>query len=657
MATFVLIDHSLKGMGEHHFDYAVHILRAAESAGYEIVLATNQRFQDRSSLPANWRLYPLFRYDMHSKFAFYIGNQRRRPVDPLHRRIIWTTEPSNQWTPLAAALDLLDVCRAVVHGRERRRRLNYFTAACEKLFQHVRLNRGDHVFLPSMTEFDFLGLVPYLKGAPDSQVADWHCQLHCPILEGRPPDHERQRDRVEAMRRHFREALRQVPDQRLHFYATTEQLADQCNHLRVAHFEELAYPVSKAFRQRPPSVPSSHVAFARPAHAIGAAGEAALADVAPCQNRPLRVTCAGTIRKEKGQQHLVHLLNHLWNDYFATGKLQLVVQSDKPAYRLPLPNHPATPSKETESEPCPGIEPVLYAPYPLNPFEDKYVNLIRDSDIGLFLYDSDQYYARYSAILGEMLTAGVPVIVPAGCWLSEQIAEPTYDYLERLPQTLPVLGRLRTTDVLWRNLYGTLEESSPIARNVRFGDALSAVTGELAVPNGSTDLLVTFRWARPTQPGAYIRLQSDQYDADGQRIGRSVNIVGQRRNGGDLPVLIHLQRKASRVRLTWKNAYNQELLSVEDVQIAFLSASELPSGRCPAGAVGLAAADPRHAIELLEEMEAHYAHYRATAAAFSDKWFQAHEPKRTVAHLMANGCVDPNSSREAKVHRQRILSS
>ena len=54
MPKLYLIDHSLKGVGGHHFEYAVQVLEAAERAGYEPILAVSEylgcrirRFQRR----------------------------------------------------------------------------------------------------------------------------------------------------------------------------------------------------------------------------------------------------------------------------------------------------------------------------------------------------------------------------------------------------------------------------------------------------------------------------------------------------------------------------------------------------------------------------------------------------------------------------------
>ena len=43
------------------------------------------------------------------------------------------------------------------------------------------------------------------------------------------------------------------------------------------------------------------------------------------------------------------------------------------------------------------------------------------ADVGLFLYDPHRYVARCSGVLLEMFARGVPVIVPDGCWLADQV--------------------------------------------------------------------------------------------------------------------------------------------------------------------------------------------------------------------------------------------
>ncbi|MFQ5412007.1 MAG: hypothetical protein ACE5EC_06905, partial [Phycisphaerae bacterium] len=52
---FILIDHSIKGFGGHHYEYAVHVLQAARDLGFEPVLVVNRAFQSEPGSEAPWR--------------------------------------------------------------------------------------------------------------------------------------------------------------------------------------------------------------------------------------------------------------------------------------------------------------------------------------------------------------------------------------------------------------------------------------------------------------------------------------------------------------------------------------------------------------------------------------------------------------------------
>ena len=77
MPRFVLLDHSLKGVGGHHFDYALHVLRAADELGYEPVLVSNKRFRGHAKLPPTCRVMPLFRYHTYSKYTIFAGTKHK----------------------------------------------------------------------------------------------------------------------------------------------------------------------------------------------------------------------------------------------------------------------------------------------------------------------------------------------------------------------------------------------------------------------------------------------------------------------------------------------------------------------------------------------------------------------------------------------------
>src|SRR5205085_10195561 len=77
--------------------------------------------------------------------------------------------------------------------------------------------------------------------------------------------------------------------------------------------------------------------------------------------------------------------------------------------------------------------PVIYHPHPLS--TEAYNELIEKAHIGLLLHDAHSYYSRLSAVFQEYVCSGIPVIVPAGCWLGDQIAEENFQYVQSLLQT------------------------------------------------------------------------------------------------------------------------------------------------------------------------------------------------------------------------------
>ena len=191
--------------------------------------------------------------------------------------------------------------------------------------------------------------------------------------------------------------MRQSGAQRLHFHCTTEQLTAQYQSLGVARFATLPYPVHELFEPRPGP-----------------------------QAAPLRIACLGHSRREKGYGQLPSLLRALWDEWFGRARAQLVLQTHHPRQRRGLEQliRSLTPAG---SAPPPALD---FAGFPL-PLAG-YAELLCGADVGLMLYDSTRYYARCSGVLMEMLCAGVPVLVPAGGWLAEQIESVNQAYLDEI---------------------------------------------------------------------------------------------------------------------------------------------------------------------------------------------------------------------------------
>jgi hypothetical protein len=613
MNKFLVIDHSIKRIGGHNYEYALHILRAAERQGFRPILAVNRRFFERRRLPTTWQLYSPFR---HTTYEAARLAAKQRQLDPagalIGQEAGRLSLPADQRGRRGWLRALPATARRYLVGRYeaiRRNLISHFAEDLTRVFNALQLNKGDQVFVPTLSEDDLAGLLSFFRGASSqAHRATWHLQFHFSVYDGRAPRYEKQDARLATLVQLFHEANTALPPGSVHFYTTTEILADQFNRLGAACFQTLPYPVNPALLEK----------ARRSARTTG----------------PLRITSAGGVRAEKGTQELYRSVAPLWSDYFETGRLQLVVQA-KRLGKLPaeLRKHarydrePALLSAAADSPPK-----VAVIRWPLS--TEKYLDLIRNSDIGLLLYDADQYYARCSGVMVEMLKAGVPVIVPAGCWMADQIAESIFSHRERLCRTAAISAHLTPAEADWEA--GPAQRYYLWRRDARLlvGGSDAALCTRLAIPDGATHLCVRFRWSAMNPQASYVELAAETKIAARPQVAMR-EIVGMRPDGAAVPVLMALGPGVRTLQLTWRNAFDDQTLSLEDVEFLFLSAAK-SSGAL--GAVGLVAAGVDQAPRLLRDIADHYEYYRSTAEAFAPAWGEWHSPEKVV-HLLTHARV------------------
>ncbi|MEX2137894.1 MAG: hypothetical protein WD894_01445 [Pirellulales bacterium] len=609
MSNFVVIDQSVKRIGGHNYEYALHVLTAAEREGYRPILTVNRRFFERQRLPACWQLYTPFR---HTTYEAARLAAKQRQLDPDG---VLTSEEANRLSLPAERRGQRSWIRALPAGPRRyfirryenirRRIIGHYAEDLAQLFSALHLDRGDQVFVPTLSEDDLVGLLAFFRRheSSASQVT-WHLQFHFSLYEGREPGYASQDARLLQLKQLFGAAASMLPPGCVHFYTTTEILADQYNRLGASHFQTLPYPVNPALLEN--------------------------RRISGDSGGPLRVTCAGGVRAEKGTQELYRSVAPLWRDYFESGRLQLVVQA-KRLGKLPkeLRRHARYDRESVSVNGAMQSPPrVAVIRWPLS--TEKYLDLIRNSHIGLLLYDADQYYARCSGVMVEMLKAGVPVIVPAGCWMAEQIAEPIFIHRDRVCQTIPIVARLTPADADWEA--GRAQRYYLWRRDARLlvGGQGAVLGTRLSVPQGASHLCVRFRWGTANAPGSYLELTAAQTGIAARPLQTTREIVGARTEGAAVPVLMALTPATKHVQLTWRNAFNEDALSLEDVEFTFLSAE---AGACPLGAVGLVSAGVDQAARLLRDMADHYGHYRRTAEEFAPVWGEWHSPEKVVRLL------------------------
>ncbi len=546
MPKFVLIDHSLKDLGGHHYPYAYSVLAAAQHAGWQPVLATHRRFAQHSALPAEWRVHALYTHESYSRHTLDTQAQlNARPPGGSPAR--W--QAARQWWAM----------------RMRQRLASRFARDCARLFELEPLGRGDLVFMATTSELDLSGLTAFLGRSGVGLESDWHLQFHFGVFHGREPDYPAQAIAVEAVRHSFVSSLSQSGPQRLHFYCTTEQLTAQYRRLGVAAFATLPYPVHELFRPR----------------AVGRNPAA-----------PLRIACLGHSRREKGYVQLPQLLQALWRDWFAVGRAQLVLQTRHRRPRRAL-------ERLVASLPAPsGAQAALdFAGFPL-PLA-AYAQLLASADIGLMLYDPTRYYARCSGVLLEMLCAGVPVLVPAGGWLADQIEVSNQHYLDEVALRAPA--------------------STPCPEN-----------GAIEVANGQQSLLIACQWRTDAGAGEYLRLEFVFQDGSGGQQGRASAVVGRRSPESPVRALLRLPAGCARVQMSMHNAWQGHSAPASKPEWTLLTEAT------PMGALGLTIAAGSEVPRLLRDVLEHCDHYRARVIAHAASCARAHSGLAVIAGLSAH---------------------
>ena len=544
MAKFILIDQSLRDLGGHHYPYAYSVLTAAQQAGWEPVLAVNRDFLQRAALPASWRVHALYARKSYSHYS--LDTQARAvaaPTAPDARRLPrWR----RWWTR---------------HMRARYAR--GFARDCARLFELEPLGRGDLVFLATMSELDLQGLADFLERSTAVMDCDWHLQFHFGVFHGREPDYAAQGHAAGLMRASIGDALRRCGRQRLHLHCTTDPLAIQYRSLGVAAFDTLPYPVHELFQPR---------------------------SSAAAPSAPLRIACLGHSRREKGYQQLPAILQALWQHWFGPGQARLVLQTRRTKERRNL-------ESLTAALHAPGAQPrqaLEFAGYPLPLAE--YSALLCGVDVGLLLYDPTRYYARCSGVLLELLCAGVPVLVPAGSWLAEQIERENQRYLNGI----------------------TAGAIAPVPL---------PPDGTLQPPPGARSLLISCRWRSPAPAGVYARLELRSDTADDIVDPPTAAVVAAGDPGVPVHCVFRLPARASRLRLSVGSAWSSAPPPVEAVTWSALDHD------VPLGALGLTFPDERQVPRLLRELLEQISHYREHARTYAPVIMRAHDAAQVLACL------------------------
>jgi hypothetical protein len=658
---FILIDPSITSVGGHHCEYALHVLQAAGAAGYETHLATNRRY--RSGAPEGVRVHPVYRLGFwqakHSEgFLFRFGAAReklrvalvcrlrysalgvawefrRRFGDFLHNqpweRRYLRTFPQLMFFAFSIKLlrflllvaglipsalfwlgrsigrlgarshDLSRYCsllveeltglyrylrRAWVERKdslewlEHFRGIGSFQADTRRLFAGLIPGEHDVIFLPTVSEAELLGLAKFLAENADSQKPTWNLLFRGNIYNGRESDYAAQEYSVSHLCSTLHSVRMQLTNHKLALFTDTDELTAQYNRLG-------------GYRFRTVPIPHTHSAVEEQA-----------------EQGCLRAVYLGDARSEKGYHLIPGMIQDLWQDFVVPGKVRFILQSN---YNV-SGGEPAAVVARNQMESLPA-DRVRLLKEPLA--SDEYRELLLLGHINLLFYDRRNYYARSSGVLVEALSVGMPVVVPAGTWLSRQFLKETYSHQETWRDDLERCGVTQGGEMKWKS------SSSP-----REGTRLMAAA---AVPAGTEFLLASFRFG----PGEReMALSIRAFDEAGNPAANASEFLLEEESGRAV-CLLRIPASASKLRLLARPTSPNGFLGFAETRLDFL---RLPRGQTapPGGAVGAVYHRPEEITAAMTDILVHFEHYRRTALRLAGPWRAYHNAANLVRILTSS---------------------
>ena len=665
MKRFILIDQSISTIGGHHVEYARRVLDAAAEQGYQPLLVTNRKLQGIGDFPC--QAVPVYRYKFWTssqdsrlvrllqfiketyqgfktrlilKFGYSDAGvmwlSRHHLADVLHKT------PEIGWREFllgivvylgGAVLRMMQVVKQAIpfkpylcgvwHAVVRliqhllaplllpfklpkwlklkladQRKMSSFLADTRKLFQRIGIMPDDIVFIPTIGESELMGLANYLEDYPSAGKLSWHLLFRRNLFTGRDPDYAGQEEDLRRTMQVFRQVQALPCSKAIHFYTDTEQLTRQYNWLGIQPFMTLPVPVDSAYIQEKQS--SGH---------------------------PLRVAYAGDARAEKGYHLLPHLVQDTWLTHGKMGKVVFEFQSN---YNV----------RDGEPEAVVGRTQLLTYPSELVTLhtealnQEAYRQLIQRADVILIPYTSETYYGRSSGVLVEALTAGIPVIVPAGTWMALQLNEANAKHVASKLENNPAVMTYRFNDLPWA--YTVDEKRWVTARNgISPSIPYPGISSQLDVPAHMHHLAIQLQQVSE-QAGCFVQMTLEQLDARRYMIGEEAAILG---GDGHSAVLMRLSEGCRRILLTISNAYRYAPAVFTEMKLSLLQLD----ADTPLSAVGCIFADEADISRKLVEVLDHHAHYLAGASAMSHEVAAYHTPNRLVEDIIATAKNEPDA--------------
>lgn len=385
----LIIDPYIEGNKGHFFELSKVIGDASIEAGYSVTLLTHSAFDPSLLADSSITAIPVFTHRKIRKWSLGPHGYSRLPRD-------LNGKPCGGGKIRRSIQSLVDQ----LHGPSPSSIVEDTSRQLAQSLERLSPDSHDHLLVSTCDDFVLLIVTSALSSMRSINRINLHLLWHSPIDSNRECEAGSSKKLAACTAEQIHLCLRHLSKHKIHFWATTQELARQYNAKLIERlWKSVDYPIRDSFK---PSInQSKHDSTSTDANHTAT-------------SRSLRVVCGGAMRSEKGGSNLATAVGLLWEKFFSQKRLRLGLQ-------LPLQQATRLIPRKVATQKVPIEQVFELASQHMD--AEAYRKWISQTDIGLFLYDSRRYYSRCSGVLVEMLACGVPVVVPAASWLSRQIAE------------------------------------------------------------------------------------------------------------------------------------------------------------------------------------------------------------------------------------------
>jgi hypothetical protein len=608
---FVVIEPSIKSEGGHYLQYALHVLRAAADEGFQPVLACHKDFAGREV--AGIEVHPAFSFGFwhrfetshrQSRLAKYAGYPARIKNGLMVRfdsrwyyskgylalarffGPLWAKRWLRRSIKLVALLPYLPfwLMRATFRKAygfvtphlepkgddalqfSTENAIHTMAAELAALGKNLQLHEGDHLLLATVSGAELHSVLDCLDHAPELKAATWHLVFRRNLRSH--PMAQFGGFESELVQNGLDKWSQKNPNVQL--YTDTDALTAEHNMLANKRvFSTLPIPHVKSRST-------------------------------PFPGAPAVITYLGDARTEKGYQHLAEVVESVKVALLDSRKARFRLQSN---FNTAAGDADCIISrKELSLNHVDQVELITDAQS-----EEQYWHSFESSHLVLIPYDVNNYSERSSGIFAEAVGMEVPVVVPAGTWMSRQLCLDNY---ERLAKAFPA-GDLTSLQPIPDGL--ELSLYNPIERRWFFQPARPKVA--FSVQNRSGRFVIV---KVPLIDTWFARLTITQRDAAGAAQAQKELLleVADPFTTTDAFFELDLQPETVSIQI---QANNCGLSNLGEVHAAFFPVK--PTLDAPAGEIYF---HWRELPNLVEQIVEQHERYRSGMSRYSVQWKVVH---------------------------------